>query len=79
MCRAANGSVLIEISGPEGADSLALRLREVIGDNAIVSRPVMKADIRITGFDESVIKDEIIIVVTKFGNCLASDVVCSVR
>jgi len=77
MRRAANGGVIIEIAGPEGAikaDTLASRLREVIGDNASVSRPVVKADLRISGFDDSVIKDEIITVITEFGSCLASDI-----
>jgi len=77
MRRAANGGVIIEISGPEGAikaDTLASRLREVIGESALVSRPVVKADLRISGFDDSVIKDEIITIITEFGNCLASDI-----
>jgi len=77
MRRAANGGVIIEISGPEGvvkADSLASRLRDAIGDNAVVSRPVVKADLRVSGFDESVIKDKIIITLIEFGDCLASDV-----
>jgi len=77
MRRAANGGVIIEILGPEGAikaDTLASRLREVIGENAAVSRPVVKADLRISGFDDSVIKDEIITIITEFGNCLASDI-----
>jgi len=77
MRRAANGGVIIEISGLEGAmkaDTLASRLREIIGDNAAVSRPVVKADVRISGFDDSVIKDEIITLITEYGNCLASDV-----
>jgi len=77
MRRAANGGVIIEISGPEGAmkaDTLASRLREVIGDNAAVSRLVVKADVKISGFDDSVIKDEIITLITEHGCCLASDV-----
>jgi len=77
MRRAANGGIIIEIAGPDGsskADTLATRLREVIGDNAVVSRPVVKADLRISGFDDSVIKDEIITSVTERGDCLASDV-----
>jgi len=77
MRRAANGGVLIEIAGPEGAskaDALAARLREAIGGSAAVSRPMVKADLRITGFDESVIKDEVITVVTEHGGCLASDI-----
>jgi len=59
MRRAANGGLIIEISGPEEAmktDTLASRLREVIGDNAAVSRPVVKGDVRISGFDDSVIR-----------------------
>jgi len=40
----------------------------------VVSRPVVKADLKISGFDESVIKDELITMVTEFGDCLASDV-----
>jgi len=77
MRRAANGGIIIEISGPEGAvkaDTLASRLRDAIGDNAVVSRSVVKADLKISGFDESVIKDEIITAMTEIGNCLASDV-----
>jgi len=75
--RAASGGVIIEISGLEGAvkaDSLASRLRDAISDNAVVSRPVVKADLRVSGFDESVIKDEIITTLTEIGDCLASDV-----
>jgi len=75
--KAANGSVLIEISGPDGhikADTLATRLRDIIGDSAVISRPIVKADLRLVGFDESVIKDEVITVITDFGGCLASEV-----
>jgi len=76
MRRAANGGVLIEISGPDGAtkaDTLATRLRDAIGEKAVVSRPVVKADIRIVGFDKSV-KDEVITMMTEIGGCLASEV-----
>jgi len=77
MRRATNGGIIIEITGPEGAlkaDSLASRLREVIGSNASVSRSVVKADVKISGFDDLVIKDELITIITEIGNCLASDV-----
>jgi len=77
MRRAANGGVIIEIAGPEGAlkaDSLASRLREVVGSSASVTRPVVKADVKISGFDDSVIKDELITIITEIGSCLASDV-----
>jgi len=56
------------------ANTLAAHLRDVIGGSAVVSRPVVKADIRITGFDESVIKDEILTMTTELGECLAGDV-----
>jgi len=77
MRRAANGGVIIEIVGPEGAvkaNTLASRLRNIIGDSAVVSRPVVKADLKISDFDESVLKDEIITVLTESGECLASDI-----
>jgi len=63
MRRATNGGVIIEISGPEGAvkaDTLATRLRDAIGGCAAVSRSVVKADVRMSRFDDSVIKDEVI-------------------
>jgi len=56
------------------ADTLASRLRDAIGGSATVSRPVVKTDLKISGFDESVIKDQIITMLTEFGDCLASDV-----
>jgi len=42
--------VIIEISGPEGVikvNTLSSRLRKVIGENATVSRPVVKTDVQI--------------------------------
>jgi len=77
MRRATNDGVIIEISGPEGAvkaDTLASRLRDAIGNNAVVFHSVVKADLRVSGFDEYIIKDEVITMVTEFGDCLASDV-----
>lgn len=41
--KSANGSLLMEIPGPEGtakADMLAERLRETLGGDAVVSRPL---------------------------------------
>lgn len=59
---AANGGRIIEIPGPGGkekADSLAKRLREVIGEEATVSRPMARGEFRLSGFDDSVSGDEI--------------------
>jgi len=70
MRRAANGGILIEIPDSEGTmktDALASRLCEVIGQNAVVARPGVMADVRVSGFDESVTKDELIAVLTEIG------------
>jgi len=68
--RRANGGVLIEIPGSEEAikvNSLSSCLREVIGQNALMSRPVVKMDVRFSGFDKS----KIITAITDIGGCLA--------
>jgi len=73
--KVANGSVLIEVSkGVIKADSLVSRLREVIGEKAVITRPVVKGEVRISRFDKSIMKDEIISIVTDIGGCLASDI-----
>lgn len=56
-----NGGMLIQITGEDKAkkaDELANKLNEVLS-NAIVTRPIKRADIRIFGFDGSVSVDEI--------------------
>jgi len=76
MRRAANG-ILIEIPGAEGptkADALASHLRDVIGQNAVVSRPVVKADIRVSGIDESVSRDGLVAAIMDVGGCSADDI-----
>ncbi|XP_048001389.1 uncharacterized protein LOC125238161 [Leguminivora glycinivorella] len=55
--KSAAGARIIEVPGEQSsqaADNLADRLRVLIGDVAEVYRPVKKAEIRISGFDESV-------------------------
>jgi len=81
MRQTANEGVIIEIAGQEGAlkaNTLASRLKKIIGDNnfpkASMSRFVVKADVRISDFNDSVIKDELITIIIEIGNCLASDV-----
>jgi len=66
MRRAANGGILIEILSAEGsvkADALASRLRDVIGESAVVARPVVRADVRVSGIDKSVSKDELVVAI----------------
>lgn len=74
---AANGNILIEISGTEmnsKADLLADRLKPILGDDATISRPVAKGELRIWGFDDSVCSGEVACVVSDLGGCLPSEV-----
>ncbi|XP_026328040.1 uncharacterized protein LOC113236250 [Hyposmocoma kahamanoa] len=53
----ATGARIIEVPGSDSgtnADALAEKLREIIGDVAVISRPTPKADIIVSGLDESV-------------------------
>ncbi|KMQ92252.1 gag-pol polyprotein [Lasius niger] len=75
--RAANGGILIEVLGPGGAGkALALRdkLHEVLQDQAVVSRPVAKGEIRLVGLDCTVSTDEVLDIVAGLGGCLRNDV-----
>lgn len=52
--RTANGNLLIEVHDPEGAekaDRLAASLRNVFGDEVVVSRPSVKCELRLVGVD----------------------------
>lgn len=72
--RGVNGNIMIEISGQESsekANTLAIKLKEKLGEEEIViSRPVAMAEIRITGLDISVIKEEVIDTIMEQGDCL---------
>ncbi|XP_061729134.1 uncharacterized protein LOC133534055 [Cydia pomonella] len=55
--KTATGSRIIEVPGAQSsqaADNLVERLRSLVGDVADVYRPIKKAEIKISGFDESV-------------------------
>ncbi|KMQ92775.1 reverse transcriptase [Lasius niger] len=75
--KAANGSLLIEVMGPGGAEK-ALRLRdqlqEVLKDEARVTRPVTKGEIRLIGLHDATSPDEVISAVSGYGKCLNKDV-----
>lgn len=67
-----NGGRLIEIPGPDGskkADDLAIKLREVLGNVATVSRPVVKGEMRLVGLDDSVSLEEVKAVIAREGDC----------
>lgn len=75
--KAANQSTLLEVSGADHvtkADALASKIQEVLDSMAKVTRPTKRTDVRIFGFDESVLPEEIECVVSEFGNCKIDEV-----
>ncbi|XP_026318016.1 tropomyosin-1, isoforms 33/34-like [Hyposmocoma kahamanoa] len=71
------GARIVEVPGAtsaEKADTLAAKLEEVIGGLATVTRPTKTADLRATGFDESVTPEKIQAVVAAKGQCPQSAV-----
>lgn len=69
--KAANGGIIIEVPGADGAakaDSLAVRLREVMGQVAHVARHA-KGEVLLIGLDDSVSREEIIRAVAEVGKC----------
>ncbi|XP_075990130.1 uncharacterized protein LOC142985768 [Anticarsia gemmatalis] len=69
---AATGARKFEIPGPnadEKADSLAAKMRVVLGGDAIVSRPVKCADMRVQGLDDSVTPEEVARAISRTGGC----------
>ncbi|XP_046424472.1 uncharacterized protein LOC124181706 [Neodiprion fabricii] len=74
--RSANGGVLIEVAGPNGAqkaDVLAAYLGEMTraeyGDAVRISRPTTKGEIRVQGMDDSVTAEELAAVMAATGGC----------
>ncbi|XP_061724838.1 uncharacterized protein LOC133530785 [Cydia pomonella] len=75
--RTATGARIIEVPGAQSsqaADNLVERLRSLVGDVAEVYRPVKKAEIRISGFDESVTPEILKREVAARGRCLEDQV-----
>lgn len=75
--QAANGGILIEIQGSDGAvkaDTLASKLTEAVGDQVVVARPVTRAELRFIGLDDSVTPEEIQDLVAEAGDCSPQDV-----
>ncbi|XP_026330482.1 uncharacterized protein LOC113237981 [Hyposmocoma kahamanoa] len=71
------GARIVEVPGAtsaEKADTLAAKLEEAIGGLATVTRPTKTADLRVTGFDESVTPEKIRAVVAAKGQCPQSAV-----
>ncbi|KMQ94771.1 gag-pol polyprotein [Lasius niger] len=75
--KAANGSLLIEVIGPGGAEK-ALKLKdkliEVLKNEARVTRPVTKGEIRLIGLHDATSPEEVVNAVSGYGNCLLEDI-----
>lgn len=75
--RSATGARLIEIPGAGNdrvADELAAKIEGIIGDVATVHRPTKTADLRVTGFDESVTAEDVRTAVVLKTGCAADQV-----
>lgn len=75
--RAANGGMIIEVIGPDSArKAVALkdRLSDVLRNEAQVTRPVVRGEIRLIGLDASTSTTEVKDVVINYGGCLEEDV-----
>ncbi|XP_011860092.1 PREDICTED: uncharacterized protein LOC105557454 [Vollenhovia emeryi] len=74
---AANGGYLIEIPGEDSsakADALAEKLRDFLGSDAVVTRPMAKGELRVSGMDSSVIPDELRAALIDAGGCTPGDI-----
>ncbi|EFN66610.1 hypothetical protein EAG_05607, partial [Camponotus floridanus] len=73
-----NGATLIEISGPEcnvKARKLADKLQEVLReDNAAITTPTIKGELRLVGLDDSISKEEIKWALEEEGGCDKQDI-----
>lgn len=75
--KTANGAVLIEVPGADSkglAEELRSRAATVLGEEAAVSRPEIKGEIRIVGFEESVGVSDITAGIAKAGEYKVSEV-----
>ncbi|KAL0818014.1 hypothetical protein ABMA28_008556 [Loxostege sticticalis] len=76
--KAKTGGKLLEIPGAtsgDKADALAAKLKEVLPEELVrVSRPTKTVDVRLSGLDDSVTKDEVAEAVSRVGGCAADSV-----
>lgn len=72
--KAATGARILEVvagdASAEKADALAQKLREALGDElAKVSRPIKCAEFRLSGLDDSLTKEDIVVAIALRGDC----------
>lgn len=72
-----NGATIIEISGTDNyrkADELASKIQSILKEEAYVSRPKVKGEIKLIGLDEFIMSEEITRMVALEGDCCPEDV-----
>ncbi|KAL0860155.1 hypothetical protein ABMA27_010462 [Loxostege sticticalis] len=76
--KAKTGGKILEIPGAasgDKADAFASKLRDVLPAEIVrVTRPIKTVDIRLSGLDDSVTKEEVAAAVSKTGGCVADQV-----
>lgn len=75
---AATGTIILEVPGENSAariDSLAEKLPTALTDKEVrIARPVKCADLRVTGLDDSVGKEDLAVVIAKVRECSPAEV-----
>ncbi|KAL0896218.1 hypothetical protein ABMA27_012157 [Loxostege sticticalis] len=76
--KAKTGGKILEIPGAvsgDKADAFAAKLRDVLPEEIVrVTRPIKTVDIRLSGLDDSVTKEEVAAAVSKSGGCALDSV-----
>lgn len=76
--RATTGALILEVPGQDSAakaDQLAARMSEILAEKGIrIARPVIKADIRLTGLDDSATQEGLAVAVARAAGCMEGDV-----
>jgi hypothetical protein len=58
----------------KAADALAAKLREVVGEEAYIHRPMKCAEIRVTGLDDSSTAEEVVEAIAREGDCTTANI-----
>lgn len=72
-----NGGLIIEIPGNDStqkANILATKLKDILPEQVKINRPTIKSDIRVSGLDESVTKEEVQQAVANIGECNIAEI-----
>lgn len=72
-----NGATIIGITGDDNAvkaDALANKIQEILKDKALVTRPTIRGELKLTELEESITEDEIRWVIAQEGSCKSEEV-----